>query len=406
MKNIFLLVSLMLISIVNIIAQDNRVNGSWLITKVNIENQDQEVYFPLDFSEDGQLGINGQAFGSWKYDQKNQKINISSKDFEELDGESDVLKLNNEELILGKEGTKVFFIKIDKDMIYRENENSGLFGVWEMEDEANPEVTKLITFEAPDNSKLIIKQEGMEERQSCPWIFNETNLTLLLLGRIENLGGLNIVLKLDKDILELENNGTVYTLKRKDLSNHKIERLTFNENEFYDEEGNWKYEDAEELLPWQDFYNMTTSLENVHQLVYNYSKLIEDTEVFESKTLTANVQVNMEEENLSIDYIFYGYDNYDLPEDTQLPTTIYNPSAYPSALYPLKDDMPYRVVENEEITTPAGTFYCIVIEGISDFDVKMKMWMIKDKPGIYARIIEDRPGSFGHYLMYELQEIK
>jgi len=32
--------------------------------------------------------------------------------------------------------------------------------------------------------------------------------------------------------------------------------------------------------------------------------------------------------------------------------------------------------------------------------------MIIDKPGIYAKIIEDKPGTFGYYNMYELQEIK
>jgi hypothetical protein len=60
-----------------------------------------------------------------------------------------------------------------------------------------------------------------------------------------------------------------------------------------------------------------------------------------------------------------------------------------------------------QITTPAGTFECTVLESIDYDEVRKKLWMINDRLGIYARIIEENPDEiFGHYSVYELQEIK
>jgi len=142
-------------------------------------------------------------------------------------------------------------------------------------------------------------------------------------------------------------------------------------------------------------------LRNVSQLVYTYSVLVEDTDAFNSKILTADVEANLENELASIDFIFYGYDRYNLPDDTELPPN----KDYSNPLFPLKDDI-FRVVGEEEISTPAGTFDCMVIEIMGDFEMRKKAWMVKDKPGVYAKIIEDKPGSFGKYAIYELQEIK
>ncbi len=136
-------------------------------------------------------------------------------------------------------------------------------------------------------------------------------------------------------------------------------------------------------------------------MVYKYSVLIEDAETFESKTLKADVSATLDEERASIDFIFNGYDRYNLPDDTELRSN----ENYSDILFPLKGDT-FRISGEEEITTPAGTFQCLVLEIMGDFDTCKKAWMIKDKPGVYAKIIEDQPGNFGHYSVYELQEIK
>ncbi len=74
-------------------------------------------------------------------------------------------------------------------------------------------------------------------------------------------------------------------------------------------------------------------------------------------------------------------------------------------MYP-EEDNSCRIVGSEQIATPAGTFDCVVVEVAIDYETRKKLWMIKDKPGIYAKIIDDKEGTWGHYNMFELQEIK
>ncbi len=170
---------------------------------------------------------------------------------------------------------------------------------------------------------------------------------------------------------------------------------------FFNEDGDYKYYEDEGKLPWQDSYEMLRSLENVKQLVYSYSKLDEDAGVFEDKRLRADVNSNLEEGSLSIDYIFYGYDRYNLPEDADLPPNY----EYSNLLYP-EEDNSFRVTGSEQITTTAGTFDCTVVETTGSFEAMKKLWMINYKPGIYAKIITDKPGDHGQYSVFELKEIK
>ncbi len=181
----------------------------------------------------------------------------------------------------------------------------------------------------------------------------------------------------------------------------KVVRLQFTEADFFDENGDFKYEADEEKLPWKDHMAMLKSLEEVRHLVYEHSTLVEGTNEFKTKILTADVYSDLENYTLSIDFIFYGYDKYNLPEDADLPPN----KEFTNPLYPLEDNL-FRVLDKEQIITASGTFDCTIVEIIWHSDVCLKAWMIDDKPGVYARIIEDKPGMFGHYYIYELNEIK
>ncbi len=147
---------------------------------------------------------------------------------------------------------------------------------------------------------------------------------------------------------------------------------------------------------------MKNSLLNVKQLVYIYATLIDGTKAFENKTLIANVHASLEEDGFTIDNIFNGYDRYHVPDDSEFPEN----SNFSEPLYPLIENT-YRIVGNEQLTTPAGTFDCTILEVVSDSEVLKKLWMINDKIGVYAKVIEDNPDeTFGHYCVYELQDIK
>lgn len=111
--------------------------------------------------------------------------------------------------------------------------------------------------------------------------------------------GKSKVLAVDEETLTLEHSGKVFKARRKVSSPHKIERLTFSWDDFFTDDGDYKYEDE------------------------------------------------------------------------------------------------------------AGTFDCTVVEALGDSDLLKKLWMINDRVGIYARIIQEDPDeTFGHYAIYELKEIK
>ena len=190
---------------------------------------------------------------------------------------------------------------------------------------------------------------------------------------------------------------------KKVASASKIEHLTYAQEDFYTENEEYKYDGEDKKLPWNDSFSMMMTLVNVKQLVYKHSTLIEGVNIFQSKIVTANVNSNPQEQQLSIDYIFNGYDRFNLPKDTKLPPNQFNEY---NKLYP-EENNSFRVVGKEKITTSAGTFNCTIVEVIEGFDKKLKLWMINDKPYIFAKMIKERTDKmYGYYHMYELQEIK
>ena len=119
------------------------------------------------------------------------------------------------------------------------------------------------------------------------------------------------------------------------------------------------------------------------------TKLMDATEKKVAKTVKTKAE---------IDNIFNGYDS----TESDLPIN----RNFSSPLYPLEEHV-YRIANNEQIITPAGTFECTVIEAVNYSGVLKKLWMVNDKIGVYAKIIEeDTDENFGHYYIYELQKIK
>lgn len=57
-----------------------------------------------------------------------------------------------------------------------------------------------------------------------------------------------------------------------------------------------------------------------------------------------------------------------------------------------------KVLQTEKLTVPAGNFDCTVVELKSMFGDIKTVWMINDKPGIYAKVTQDK-------LVYELKSI-
>ncbi|REE83733.1 hypothetical protein BX611_1028 [Lutibacter oceani] len=400
MKNFILLFILVFTSFCY--SQKEKLVGNWLLTKVEVGTKIQNPYQIFDYNENGKFIVMGIEVGTWEYSKKKHSIITKSEFDKDFNGEAKILNLSEKELVSIKDDEKAFYQKINKNQITEANATSGLLGTWKLVNK-DSDIVQILSFNSPDEFVLIEKDEYTQSTSKGTWIFNKNGKTVILIGfSLEHLKGLNKVINSSGDEISLKNNNTSYSFKKEINQASKIEHLSFSEEDFYNENGDYNYYDDEEKLPWKDFYKMMENLSVVNQLVYNYSVLIEDTEIFKNKTLTANVVVKEDEQTLSIDNIFNGYDSYNLPEDTALPPNNYDEY---NKLYPLEGDT-FRVVGEEEITTPAGTFNCTIIEALGSFDEKIKIWMITNKPGILAKIIKEKTGNFGHYFKYELQEIK
>ncbi|PKQ69022.1 hypothetical protein BZG01_01575 [Labilibaculum manganireducens] len=398
---IILIVLLSLIKVTN--AQDSKISGSWLVTKIVVGDQVDEPLFVIDYRADGSIITQGIDVGSWSHNQKEEKLIMSSDMDKDFGGDCKIMNLNQKELNFEKGDQKWFLSRLNMDEIAKNNSESGLIGSWKFADEENTDVTRVLIFEAPDSFSFIEKEPGMEGRTGGMWIFNPKEQSLLLIGRIDQIGGKNKILTISKTELVLENAGVETVLLKSEANSQNIERLTFTEADFFDANGDYKYDGEENKLPWTDPFEMLMSLVNTSQLEYNFSTLVEGTNVFETKKLTADVKTDKEEQSVSIDFIFYGYDRYNLPDETELPPNVLDFNYY-NRLYPLQENS-FRVAGQEKLTTPSGTFDCTVIESVGTSEEKYKLWMINDKPGVYAKIIEDKEGMFGHYYMYELNKI-
>lgn len=401
MKKIaFLLIAIMVLAVS---ANAQKVEGSWLVTKIVVGDKVDEPLIIIDYSADGSILTQGINVGTWSHNQKEEKMIMSSNMDKDFGGDCMITSLTQKQFNFTKGEEKWFLSRLNRAEIAANNLESGFVGTWKFTDDANPDVTRILTFTAPDSFTLIEKQPGMESRTGGMWIYNQEEKSLLLVGRIDQIGGKNKVFKLsDKEFL-LENAGVEIVLHKSEASSQKIERLNFTEADFFDENGDYKYEGEEGKLPWTDPFEMLMSLVNTSQLEYDFSTLVEGTEVFETKKLTADVAADKDEQSLSIDFIFYGYDRYNLPDDAELPPNDLDMS-YGNQFFPLKDNS-FRVLGNEDIETISGTYNCTIVESIGSSEDRYKLWMINDKPGVYAKIIEDKEGRFGHYYVYELKSI-
>lgn len=244
---------------------------------------------------------------------------------------------------------------------------------------------------------------NMEEIvEAGTWEYNSGDNSITMTSTVDkSVNGKAKIIKLTDDELQYQKEGIIYSLAKYVENEESDTQLNFTIDDFFDENGDYKYYGDEEKLPWQNPLEMITELKNVNQLVFKFSVLNEETQQFDSKVLTANVEANTDDETLSIDFIFFGYDRFNLPEDADLPPN----KEYANLLYPEKENS-FRVAGAEQITCPAGTFDCTVVEAADDFEESKRMWMITDKPGVYAKIVASKRGNFGHYHIYELQEIK
>ena len=386
----------------NTFAQNSTAaTGEWILDQIAENGQYKSLGQLVDFNQDGKLYIQEFPFGTWSF---NQEDNTLVMDAEDLSGSYELAYLSATNMQLTLDDKDLYFTKIDREKIIKDNATSGLIGLWEYANDLGDNTRRLIQFKAPNKVSLIEKDDTMESRYSGIWFYQVTLNQLIIIGQLKGVRGINTEVTITPNEINLLNKKTPTILKKVKQDTTSLEHLNFTEDDFYDAKGDYKYENDEQKLPWKDYYQMIDELSSVKQLVYKEATLVSGTKSFENKILKTDVKANLDNELLEIDNVFNGYDRYHLPNDTKLKSNKYD--SYTSKLYPYKE-ITFRVENtSEKVTVPAGIYTCTVVEGLGDFEEKVKIWMINDKPGVIAKIIKEKTGSFGHYITYELQAIK
>lgn len=394
---------------------NNKFTGVWLLEKVEKDGEIDFVGQIMDLNSNGIFYAQGIVFGKWDYNKATKRIIFDvTEENEKLNGEHPIIKSNKVIFIINVEGTKLYFIKINHEKIAKENSASDLIGTWIFNGVPNSYTKSVVTFKEPDGFKIVEVQEGMESTLNGMWMFNKKEMTLMMIGlhSEDTFKGINKVIKVNEETLELANSTNVYLATKKvenpeiignslkAESTLEIEHLSFTYDDFTTDDGNYKYNREVEKLPWQDFYLLIDQISDIKQLVYSYDKLIEETHTSETKILKADVFIEEDNQRFRVDNIFYGYDRYNTPEDSFFPENDENGNA---DLYPLNESM-YRVVGQEKLTLSIGIFNCTVVEALNGIE-KLKIWIMNDKPAIIAKLIKESKESNDQYSIYELQEI-
>ncbi len=377
----------------------NRIDGTWLMTRAETSKGIEEPYFITTLTPDGKLVIMGMELGTWSYDTSNHTLTYKS-DFpdKDMNGDSKVLKVNKQEMIVVKNNNKLFYTRLDTLAIAAANTHSSLSGKWQIHKENNTLV--VLKFELPDHFSWVEAEDGSTESYSGTWIWNPAKEEVILVCLKRDLRGkTGVTISGDKMTLTLSSGATL-TASRMKTEENAIEHLTFQEEDFPEESN------AEGLpASWLEMDEMVEALKDIKEVHYRFGRLIPEAGNIHYTPAISRITVNTEKPSIRFTNYMVEYGD-----------TVQHSEKYKGGLsgmydyfFPQDEIGPFRIQGKEKITVPAGTFTCTVVEGM-DGDTKVKYWMIDKKPGIYARIIRETPDPFNKdetdYTIEELTEIR
>ncbi|HHJ52094.1 MAG TPA: hypothetical protein ENJ89_02770 [Caldithrix abyssi] len=337
----------------------------------------------------------GMEMATWKFDANKKQIVLKSKRNKNFNGAMKIVFLSAEQMVLKKGADTYTYSRVEPDKIKQNNEKSGLAGLWSLSGTEYP--CAFLKLDLPQDFALVRVAFGETDRASGSWIFSPKDQTIIFVGFSELLRGKVKLADLKKNSFSLQLADR--TLQAKKVKPAPIERLTFKEDDFPEEPD----EQSQARLPWKNFDGMVQFLSKVKAVRYSVGQLLPKLNVLAYPTKhLAKVQADVQKPSVRFTNLSVSEGN-----TSQYSEKVLNEmSSDEFHFFPLEDFWQYRVVGNEKLTVPAGTFDCTVVEAV-DGDKKFKLWMINDKPGIYAKIIREETDPFGkvNYSAEELEQV-
>ena len=298
---------------------------------------------------------------------------------------------------------------------YSKAQEATIIGNWQLTTVAGVGETETdleVVFIFEDNGLLKAgKNRKSRTINAGTWTYNKKKKLIVLTSDLDqDFNGEATIIKLnDKELVYKKGISTFSFIKfdppAKVVITMEKPILSFESDDMYDE-GNFNYEEAVAKLPWT-IKTIVNYLKNYTEMVYSITSFPDEQEPF---AWVESEKINYKETEQTIDvreYSYYQNDYIDMMED---PILIDNLTEYEEdfMFFP-KDNLDiYQVVGTEKIETPAGVFECTIVEGFGRFNAKVKYWMVNEKPGVFAKVInvKDAPVPYGNTKVYVLKEIK
>ena len=388
----YLFIFVLMLSVFSLRAQSADVSGKWLLSQAEIKGRTVNPFQIMEFRKDGKLIMMDMEMGTWKRNPNAKQIILKSDRDKDFNGAMTIAKLTAERMIL-KKGKDVYtYSRVDPERIKRDNEKSALAGLWSLTGTEYP--CAFLKLDLPQDFALVQVAFGETDRASGSWIFSPKDQAIIFVGFSHLLHGKVKLADLKKDEFSIQL--TDRTLQAKKVKPAPIERLTFEEDDFPEEPD----EQSQARLPWKDFDGMVQFLSNIKAVRYRVGQLLPKLNVLAYPTEhLAKVQADVQKPSVRFTNLSVSEGNASQYSEKVLNSM----SGDEFHFFPLEDFWQYRVVGSEKLTVPAGTFDCTVVEAV-DGDKKFKLWMINDKPGIYAKIIREETDPFGN-VNYSIEEL-
>ncbi len=374
-------------------AQNPSIVGDWLLTEVQTEGKVQNPYQINSFKKNGDFYLMEIKFGTWQEDKKKHTFTLKSKLEKDFNDTFTIDKLTENVLILSSSKLKLVYTSVNEKQIEKDNLASNLIGLWSIDN--LDKSTKFIRFSKPNTFLSLSIQQEMTEKSNGSWMYNPKEKSVLIMGFDYDLRGKNKIQKITKDTLIFQHKDKQYIAHKK--TSATITKLPFVYEDFPEENI------TNNQLPWNDFYTMIKYLKPIKSIEYQENEFIEDIHSFNSHDLIFKVYVDEDNEKISIKK------ERIIKKDTIHLQEIYKKATDFSlnSFYPLEELYPYKIIsKNEKIKVPAGEFECTVVIGFID-ETKVKLWMINNKKGIYAKVIKENKDSFDNtkYTVLKLKKI-
>lgn len=369
----------------------NDISGKWLITQIKTKDKTQESFAEVELKNNGTFMIMSMNFGTYEHPQGSKKFILKSDKDKDLPGDYTITKLDATKMVLKKniqELYEITFLKINSN-IEKTNEHSSLAGTWSIQGQDN--LDEFAKFTLPYDFKYYSYEDGISTTVSGMWIYDKDTKKVTVAARRNPLSGTSNVKKTTTGFV-LSN--LKHSLTIKPLAPLNVEHLNYTENDLpQDPSGSlpakWSnFELMAEYLGTLDFvqYKIGTYLEQLQTMRYSsYRSKIKTTQKPSVTFTNVMLKNNKEGEQFSQRYKGGLSESYNL-------------------FFPQEEFYQYRITGKESIKVPAGKFLCSVIEAIKGDD-KMKLWLIDDKPGLYAKIITETTDPFGK-TSYQVEELE